>query len=90
MRIAVHLISQVGKRPAGIDDNGKGTFEFPDGKTLSGLLAGLSLRTDEPFMALVNGQAIPPSERDSTILMDGDEVTVFPPMEGGLHTEHKI
>lgn len=83
MNVAVRLISHVGKLPPGIGADGKGSLPFADGTTLLAVLKTLNLRTDEPLMALVNGEAIAPGDRATTALKDGDEVTVFPPIEGG-------
>lgn len=53
--------------------------ELPDGKTLADLVQILELPVDEVKICFINGRIC---ELDN-LLMDGDEVGIFPPVGGG-------
>jgi sulfur carrier protein ThiS len=58
---------------------GRADLALPDGSRVADLLAALRLPPAVQAVVLVNGR---PAD-DATPLCDGDEVTLFPPMEGG-------
>lgn len=67
---------------------GTGAVEFEDQATLGALLAAASVRFGPGFDAVlgtarvwVNGDE--PSDGAATVLADGDEVAVLPPVSGG-------
>jgi sulfur carrier protein ThiS len=43
----------------------------------------MKLSKVETYMVLINGETVPPSIHKEHFLKDGDDVTIFPPMEGG-------
>ena len=83
MKIKVKLVSMPGHQPAGFDDGGNALLQLDDKSTVSDMMSRLALSELEIYMVLVNGETIPPSEREDHLLKDGDDVAVFPPMEGG-------
>lgn len=51
--------------------------------TISSLCDGLNLPPASCHLVLVNGNFVPPSQRASHHLQDGDTVAVWPPVAGG-------
>jgi len=83
MRVSVKLISMAVPPPEGFDSYGKAEITLDDGVSVANFIGRLPLNTNETFLVLVNGDTVAPSERDQTCLADGDEVAIFPPMQGG-------
>jgi len=83
MKVSVKLISMATAPPEGFDAYGKAEIKLDDGTSVTGLIDRLPLNTNETFLVLVNGDTVAPSERDRTPLADGDDVAIFPPMQGG-------
>lgn len=83
MKIAVKLVAYLGDPVPGIDDQGNGVMELPDGATLSDLLARLDVAGAELSLTLVGDVAVPERDQAARVLQDGERVTVFPPIKGG-------
>ena len=83
MNIAVRLVAYVGDAIPDIDDSGVGVIDLPDGATVFDALTKLDVAAAEMYMTLVNDAVVRPSVQDETVLEDGDELTVFPPIKGG-------
>lgn len=47
------------------------------------LIDDMKLPREACFLVLVNGVFVPPSERSSRILQDGDALAIWPPIAGG-------
>jgi molybdopterin converting factor small subunit len=77
MNVRVHTFANLRDYAAA----GKGSVELTlaEGATITDLFAALKIPATVETVMLVNGRR---AVRD-TILNDGDEVTLFPPMEGG-------
>jgi sulfur carrier protein ThiS len=77
MQIRINLYLTFKERAPG----GENSFsmEMPDGSTLDEALESLGISSREPKVALINGR----SAASGAELKDGDQLTVFPPMEGG-------
>ncbi len=58
---------------------GQGSVVVPDGANVERLLLELGLPLDAPKVILVNGRNAPLT----LVLNDGDDVAIFPPVEGG-------
>jgi len=58
---------------------GQGSVVIPDGANVERLLVELGLPPDAPKVVLVNGRNAPLT----LVLNDGDDVAIFPPVEGG-------
>lgn len=54
-------------------------MDIPEGTSLGALAESLKLPPDEVKICFVNGRICEPD----TILKDGDEVGIFPPIGGG-------
>lgn len=83
MKIAVRLVAYVGDAIPNIDESGEGNIELPEDATVADALAVLDVAAAEMYMTLVNETVIRPSVQGETVLSDGDELTVFPPIKGG-------
>ena len=83
MKIKVTLISMNGQYPLGFDPSGTAEFNLKDGSTLEILWTEIGLSKNEHYNVLRNGTTIPPEERKNLLLINGDEITIFPSMEGG-------
>jgi len=83
MKVRVKLISMDGSPPKGFDDFGEADFSLAESATVTDLLNQIAIGREETYMILVNGETSPPSGRDGQLLSDGDDVAIFPPMQGG-------
>ena len=83
MKVKVRLVAYVGDAVDGIDDAGCGEINLRDGASVSDALEILDVAAAEMYMTLVNDNAVRPSDQDDTLLQDGDELSVFPPIKGG-------
>ena len=77
MKIAVHTFAHL----RDFAPVGRGKFELTlaDGATIADLFAALRIPSTVEAVMLVNGRRADPATR----LNNDDEVTLFPPMEGG-------
>jgi len=57
--------------------------EVAEGSSLHAVLAKFSVPPGECHLVLVNGQFVPPSQRDHHQLRDNDALAVWPPIAGG-------
>lgn len=83
MNVKVKLVSMDGSPPSGFDEFGEAVLPMDNGDSVSDLLDKIALPAGETYMVLVNHETSPPSGRATQMLSDGDEVAVFPPMQGG-------
>lgn len=83
MRIAVKLLSPAGEMPAGFDEFGDRDMDVPENATVASVVDGLKLPAEESYTTIINGESVPLSERGGRHLADGDEVVLFPAIQGG-------
>ena len=57
--------------------------EVADGKTVMDVIRQLKLPVEHCHLVLVDGIFVPPSERESCVLRQGDAVAIWPPVAGG-------
>lgn len=77
MKVRVNLFANLRDyAPAG---SASGELTLADGATVADVLAALGIPAAIEAVLLVNGRRAQPGMR----LRGGDEVTLFPPMEGG-------
>lgn len=67
----------------GIGRDGIGEIPVKDGGSLADAMRMVGLDPDEHYMTLINGDPVSPENRAGRALKDGDQVVVFPPIEGG-------
>jgi len=58
-------------------------LELPEGASAQGVIEQLRLPPRLVHLVLVNGVYIAPQARASHLLMDGDELAIWPPIAGG-------
>jgi molybdopterin converting factor small subunit len=79
VKVEVHFFATLSAyRPGGTDGDGL-TLDVPDGTTVRDLIRALRVPPDVDCLRVVNGRDAPPDQR----LVDGDVVSLFPPLAGG-------
>lgn len=83
MRLTVKLYATLADYlPAGSKNN-RVEIEVAKGAVVGDVLAPFALPPKLTHLVLVNGVFIPPKERATTILQEGDALAVWPPIAGG-------
>jgi len=80
MKIHLNFVAlEVNHLPA----EGKDELDLIEGSNLDAALQALGLGDDKSYLTLLNDDSIPTSLRATTILADGDTLTLFSPIKGG-------
>lgn len=58
-------------------------LDVPTDITPAGVVQHIGGDPDGKFLLVRNGKAVPPSERDTMVLEDGDQLSLMPPLKGG-------
>lgn len=58
-------------------------IEMPSGATPHAVLDRFQVPRARAHLVLVNGVYVPPAQRDSTVLNEGDALAIWPPVAGG-------
>ncbi len=58
-------------------------LELPEGTTIAQLIEPFGLPEKLVHLVLVNGHFVPPAERLTRPLVDGDVLAIWPPIAGG-------
>ena len=83
MRITVKLYATLGDYlPAGSKNN-RVDVEVAESAAVDAVLRPFSLPPRLTHLVLVNGVFVPPEERATTLLREGDTLAVWPPIAGG-------
>lgn len=61
----------------------KVTLDVAEGITPSQVIDEMKLPRESCFLVLVNGIFVPPEERASRAMRDGDALAIWPPIAGG-------
>ena len=86
MKVVVKLYAMLEKYlPPGAADNQMAT-EIAPADPVGRVLASFGLPPEMCHLALVNGVFVPPSERMTRTLKEGDHLAVWPPVAGGLRS----
>jgi len=68
--------------PAGSARN-SATLEIEDGATPIDVIKLLDMPVDGNYLVMVNGEIVPPSERNDRVLQDNDQLSIMPALRGG-------
>lgn len=83
MRLTVKLYATLADYlPAGSKNN-RVEIEAVENAAVDAVLAPFLLPAKLTHLVLVNGVFVPPAERATTVLHDGDVLAVWPPIAGG-------
>ena len=85
MKIVVALFASLSKFLPPEAQNRRATIEVTDGATVREVLNHLGLPAESSNILLVNGR----QARESTVLKDGETLSVFPPLAGGSVPAHR-
>jgi len=66
-----------------IDEWGDGVLPMENGSTVSDVLSAIGMAKDYTAIIMVNGETVAISLRAQHVLNPDDELTVFPPIQGG-------
>jgi sulfur carrier protein ThiS len=58
-------------------------LDVADGATATAAMAEIGLPMDEQYLVMLNGTVLPIADRTTTVLNEGDELGLFPPLKGG-------
>lgn len=83
MKVTVKLYALLGKYLPPGSANNEADIEVDNGATPGTVMARLSLPPEHCHLVLVNGVFVPPGERDTRELADGDALAIWPPVAGG-------
>jgi sulfur carrier protein ThiS len=83
MKIKVKILSMVGDPPPGFDPFGERDLDVGTGTNVADVVATISLPREESYTTIVNGEAVSVDARAAHTLADGDEITLFPAIQGG-------
>jgi molybdopterin converting factor small subunit len=79
MKIEIALFATLSKYLPPGAQNRRAVIEVKDGSTVRDILNQLGVPGELPNILLVNGRQAP----ESTVLKDGETLSVFPPLAGG-------
>lgn len=84
MRITFKLYASLGEfLPADKRQGNLMPLEVPDGATIAQVVEPFNLPMKLVHLVLVNGVFVPPEERGSRALVEGDVLAIWPPIAGG-------
>lgn len=83
IQVGIQVVSIDTSQLRGIGRDGIGDIPLKDEGSLADAMRMVHLAPDEPFMTLVNGEPVGPEDRAAHVMKDGDQIVVFPPIEGG-------
>ncbi|MBO6519782.1 MAG: MoaD/ThiS family protein [Rhodospirillales bacterium] len=83
IQIGFQLVSIDATEFKGLGRDGIGEIPLQDDGSLADAMRMIGMDPGLGFMTLVNGDPVAPENRSEKQLNDGDQVVVFPPIEGG-------
>lgn len=83
MKVELKLYASLSRYlPAGAVDH-KAVLDVAEGATPLQLIDEMKLPRESCFLVLVNGVFVPPEERESRAMHEGDALAIWPPIAGG-------
>ncbi len=70
-------------RPPAAREGNQTTLDLPEGTTVADVIEPLGVPPKLVHLVLVNGVYIPPAERGTRALVEGDVLAIWPPIAGG-------
>jgi sulfur carrier protein ThiS len=58
-------------------------LELPEGSSIQQVIEPYGMPKELVHLVLINGVYVPPDERMSRVLVDGDVLAIWPPIAGG-------
>ncbi len=84
MQITFKLYASLGEYlPADKRRGNEMTLDVPEGSTVSSVTGPFNLPDKLVHLVLVNGHYIPPDQRGTRPLVEGDVLAIWPPVAGG-------
>lgn len=83
MNVTIKLVAMNGLLPTGFDEWGVASVSLPEGITVSEAVDNYTEAKGSGYLVLLNGSPLPPEERVTHLLTEGDELNIFPPIHGG-------
>jgi len=83
IHVGFQLVSIDAADYKGLGRDGLGEIPLKDGGNLADAMTMIGMNPELGFMTLVNGDPVAPENRAARALNDGDQIVVFPPIEGG-------
>ena len=68
--------------PAGAENN-TAALDVSDESTVLDVMTQLGLPPEHRYLVILNGANVPTSARGETIVNDGDDLSIMPPLKGG-------
>lgn len=82
-KVTVKLFASLSEHLLGGAKDNAVQINLPDCSTIGSTLAELRVPEELCHVVLLNGVFVPPSQRETTAIADGDVVSVWPPVSGG-------
>lgn len=83
MKIAFKLFASLSDLLPAEREGNRIVLEVPDGTTVTDMIARYHVPEKSAHLVLINGVFVPPAERRSRCLAEGDELAIWPPIAGG-------
>lgn len=84
MRITFKLYASLWEYlPADRRQGNELALEVPEGSTIVQVIEPYNLPMKLVHLVLVNGHFVPPEQRATRVLVDGDVLAIWPPVAGG-------
>jgi len=84
MKIEFKLYASLGEYlPPAVRRDNRMTLDVPDGATIREVAAPFGLPEKLVHLVLVNGVYVPPEQRATHALKEGDVLAIWPPIAGG-------
>jgi sulfur carrier protein ThiS len=83
MKIAFKLFASLTDHLPPERDGNRLVLDVPEGTTVADMIARYHVPEKSAHLVLINGVFVPPAERMSRRLAEGDELAIWPPIAGG-------